>query len=63
MSTTDIKKVVKEKYGQAALRVKTGGSSRASQGFNSSDATATSRIPGCYAAAAFACVPFTSRSA
>src|SRR5262249_40868069 len=27
MSTTDIKEVVKEKYGQAALRVKTGGSS------------------------------------
>jgi SAM-dependent methyltransferase len=27
MSTTDIKDVVKEKYGQAALRVKTGGSS------------------------------------
>ena len=27
MSTTDIKQVVKEKYGQAALRVKTGGSS------------------------------------
>src|SRR5215470_5026507 len=26
MSTTDIKEVVKEKYGQAALRVKTGGS-------------------------------------
>ena len=28
MSTTDIKEVVKEKYGQAALRVKTGGSCR-----------------------------------
>ena len=27
MSTTDIKEVVKEKYGQAALRVTTGGSS------------------------------------
>ena len=27
MSTTDIKEIVKEKYGQAALRVKTGGSS------------------------------------
>jgi arsenite methyltransferase len=27
MSTTDIKQVVKEKYGQAALRVKAGGSS------------------------------------
>jgi len=27
MSTTDIKEVVKEKYGQAALRIKTGGSS------------------------------------
>jgi arsenite methyltransferase len=27
MSTTDIKEVVKEKYGQAVLRVKTGGSS------------------------------------
>jgi hypothetical protein len=27
MSSTDIKEVVKEKYGQAALRVKTGGSS------------------------------------
>jgi arsenite methyltransferase len=27
MSTTDIKEVVREKYGQAALRVKTGGSS------------------------------------
>lgn len=27
MSTTDVKEVVKEKYGQAALRVKTGGSS------------------------------------
>src|SRR5580692_2928336 len=27
MSTTDIKEVVKEKYGQAALRVKAGGSS------------------------------------
>jgi len=27
MSTTDMKEVVKEKYGQAALRVKTGGSS------------------------------------
>jgi arsenite methyltransferase len=27
MSTTDIKEVVKEKYGHAALRVKTGGSS------------------------------------
>src|SRR5271170_7828045 len=27
MSATDIKEVVKEKYGQAALRVKTGGSS------------------------------------
>ena len=27
MSTTDIKNVVKEKYGQAALRVKSGGSS------------------------------------
>ena len=26
MSNTDIKEVVKEKYGQAALRVKTGGS-------------------------------------
>src|SRR6516162_4347240 len=28
MSTVDIKEVVKEQYGQAALRVKTGGSSR-----------------------------------
>ena len=27
MSTTDIKEVVKEKYGEAALRVTTGGSS------------------------------------
>jgi len=27
VSTTDIKEVVKEKYGQAALRVKSGGSS------------------------------------
>jgi arsenite methyltransferase len=27
MSTTDIKEVVKDKYGQAALRVKAGGSS------------------------------------
>ena len=27
MSTTDIKEVVKERYGQAALRVRTGGSS------------------------------------
>jgi hypothetical protein len=27
MSTTDIKEIVKEKYGQAALRVKSGGSS------------------------------------
>ena len=27
MSTTDIKEIVKEKYGQAALRVKAGGSS------------------------------------
>src|SRR4051812_33970552 len=27
MNTTDIREVVKEKYGQAALRVKTGGSS------------------------------------
>jgi arsenite methyltransferase len=27
MSTPDIKEVVKEKYGQAALRVKAGGSS------------------------------------
>ena len=27
MSTTDIKEVVKQKYGEAALRVKTGGSS------------------------------------
>src|ERR1700732_2124523 len=38
MSTTDIKEVVKEKYGQAALRVTTGGSSccgaTASSGLN-----------------------------
>src|SRR6185437_7288903 len=27
MQTTDVKEIVKEKYGQAALRVKTGGSS------------------------------------
>ena len=44
MSTTDIKDVVKEKYGQAALRVKTGGSS----------------CCGATAASALGCDPITS---
>ena len=44
MSTTDIKQVVKEKYGQAALRVKTGGS----------------RCCGVTAASGLGCDPITS---
>src|ERR1700723_2795749 len=44
MSTTDIKEVVKEKYGQAALRVKTGGS----------------RCCGATAASGLGCDPITS---
>ena len=44
MSTTDIKEVVKEKYGQAALRVKSGGSS----------------CCGATAASALSCDPITS---
>ena len=44
MSTTDIKEVVKEKYGQAALRVKSGGS----------------RCCGATAASGLGCDPITS---
>lgn len=44
MSTTDIREVVKEKYGQAALRVKTGGSSCCGAAPSASCGTAPSGI-------------------